>query len=150
MQKSGNLLFYGLILASEFVLTPYCWSADTYDASESLSNLLQYIAKGKVAQGDSLIETIDNAVETANADRLWVRDVFCGLTEEDEIRIRLRRAYTEGVEKGEAAGEARGLAEKDRYNKLVSALLSANRIDDLKSATTNPDKLSQLYTEYSL
>ena len=130
-------------------------SADTHDASESLSNLLQYIGKGKVAQGDTLIETIDNAVETANADRLWVRDVFCGLTEEDEIRIRLRRAYTEGMEKGEAAGEARGKAAgftegEAHYGKLVGALLADNRTQDLEAATKDPDKLAQLYKEYAL
>ena len=138
-------------------------SADTHDASESLSNLLQYIAKGKVAQGDALIEAIDVAVETANADRKWVRDVFCGLTEEDEIRIRLRRAYTEGEATGEARGKAAGIVEgkatglaegeargEARYGKLVSALLAEGRMQDLEAAAKNPDKLAQLYKEYSL
>ena len=121
-------------------------SADTHDASESLANLLQYVAKGEVASGDALIETIDNAVETANADRLWVREVFCGISAEQDIRVRLRGAYNEGA----AKGKAEGLAEKDRYNKLVAALLSEDRIDDLKAATKDPNKLEQLYAEYLL
>ena len=75
-----------------------------------LRNLLQYVDSGIVAS-DALVERIDKAVAKANEDRRWVKDVFCGISEAEDLKIQARIMKEEALKEGLAEGRERGLAE---------------------------------------
>lgn len=130
--------------------------------NERLGGLLQYVNEG-IVNDDPLVQRIDKAVAAANHDRKWVSEVFCGISEADDLRIQARiekedaraeglaEGRAEGRIKGRAEGRAEGAAEEQaRYGKLVTALISKGEIDRLQAAATDSTLLAKLYEEYGL
>ena len=68
------------------------------------------------------------------------------ITEYDEEAER-KFLKNEGREEGLAKGRK---LEAERMDKLVSELLKANRIDDLKKATSDSEFKSKLFREFNL
>lgn len=127
-----------------------------------LRSLLQYVRSG-VPDGNGLVERIDAAVEKANGDTKWVRDVFSVSTVEEnaERRVRIAERYYRkegvaegreiGIAEGRAQGRAEGAEQADaRYSALIETLLDAGRTDDLRRAACETDYRQQLYTELGI
>ncbi len=76
------------------------------------------------------------------------------LTEYDEDAER-KFLKNEGRKEGIAEGLEKGLKkgrkmEAERMDKLVSELLKANRVDDLKKATSDSEFKNKLFREFNL
>lgn len=127
---------------------------------EGVRNLLEYLENGRVARGDDLLGAMDAAVTKANADRKWVSKVLSVNTIYDDARhegLAQGRAegHAEGRAEGLVEGRAEGLAEglmegEARYNELVSILIAANRLDDLKRAVGDASYRQALFEEFAL
>lgn len=144
----------------------------------SLRSMLEYICDGTV-NSDPFVRLIDEAVSNANRDSKWVREVFCGISEAEDLKIQariekeiarkeglaegreqgrrdgfeqgMRDGMEQGIERGIEQGIEQGaLAAEDRYGKLVAALLGAGRIADLEAMTSDADLRATLYKEYDL
>ena len=139
-------------------------NASAYRAApEPLANLLQYVARGTVLQGDELVARIDAAVRKANADRKWVSDAMGIMTMERnhamllsiERREAEKRGREEGLAKGRAEGQAEGRAEgraegESRIKKLVSHLVADGRTDELVRIADDPQLVERLCEEYGI
>ena len=72
------------------------------------------------------------------------------LTEYDEARENEKlwnEAMAKGLEKGLAKGRK---MEAERMDRLVSELLKADRVDDLKKATSDSEFKNKLFLEFDL
>lgn len=80
------------------------------------------------------------------------------ITEYDEARENEKlwnEAMAKGLEKGLEKGLKKGLSEgrkmeAERMDRLVSELLKADRVDDLKKATSDSEFKNKLFREFNL
>ena len=76
------------------------------------------------------------------------------LTEYDEARENEKlwnEAMAKGLEKGLKKGLSEGRKmEAERMDRLVSELLKADRVDDLKKATSDSEFKNKLFREFNL
>ena len=106
----------------------------------------------------AVVKAVDNLPEDSPIKEFLLANIaevkeMC-LTEYDEDAER-KFLKNEGRKEGIAEGLEKGLAkgrkmEAERMDKLVSELLKANRIDDLKKATSDSEFKSKLFREFSL
>lgn len=129
------------------VLNASAWQEE--DAG-SLRNLLYYLHTGYVAD-DPLIEGIDAAVDRANGDARWSEMVWSVSTIEENDKRRTRMLVREAEERGVAKGIEQGVEQgENRLERLVNALLDANRIDDLQRQVNDEALRESLYEEFGL
>lgn len=124
------------------VLNAHAWR----DApTEGLRNLLEYVSKRKVPAGspDPLVARIDAEVERANRDAEWRAEAMGFMTLEQHYRAREQYAEEQGIEQGQAIGEA-------RYGRLVEALLAESRLEDLRKASEDAGYRHGLYEELGI
>lgn len=120
----------------------------------TLRNLLEYMHNGSVAE-DPLIEGIDAAVNEANADSRWSDMVWSVSTIEENDRRRARMMEREAMERGLAKGIEQGIQQgieqgEHRLERLVNALLDADRIDDLQRQVSDEAFRESLYEEFGI
>lgn len=120
-----------------------------------LIDLLRYVETG-VAAGP-LSSEIDEAVAQKNRDRKWVERVW-SVSSTDENLIRrchiqvneahkkgLREGFEQGIAEGRAQGIEQGIEQSEaQFAALTTALLEAERFDDLKRAATDKEFRDQL------
>ena len=71
--------------------------------------------------------------------------------EDEEEKVNVCKAIQGIEEKGRLAGRSEGIQiGAEREQKLTKALLSDNRIDDLKRALEDPDFRQKLLEEYGI
>lgn len=125
-----------------------------------LGRLLRYIYTDKVTEGDELLERIDAEVERYN-DTEWAMTMLDSMfVAEQEARIKGKRlgreeGRAEGREEGREEGRAEGREEgreegQERYAKLVELLMEADRLDDLKAASSDPQLRDRLFAEFGI
>ena len=103
-----------------------------------LKPLYAYINDSKCCD-DAFIKELDSSVQKYNSPE-W-RKKYMTL---QHIIEREREIAAE------AAAKAAAEAERDRVNRLHALLLDANRIDDLKKSTKDPEYQKQLFDEFDL
>lgn len=147
-------------------------NASAYEdvSDKELANLLNYIADGTVGDS-SLVRKINDMVSKANNDSRWVRQAMSVMTIEEDAAMQIRIAKRD-VERAKqdaarmvakARAEAKAEAvearvemerkaeqETNRYKKLTSALIEANRIDDLSNAIESPEAFEKLCKEFGI
>lgn len=107
-----------------------------------MRSLLEYVETGIVDEGDSLVSAIADKVAEVierSGGMFWSVD--------DEIELRTRYAFKDGVAEGMAEGEAKGEA---RLSALMEELLGSDRINDAKRASTDSTYRDELFKEFGI
>lgn len=139
-------------------------NASAYDAvkgDDELKSLLRYIHTEEMTEGDELVARIAAKVAYNNGDKEWRKRMLSPIeTVKQEARVQARievgeEARAEGLAEGHAKGLEEGRAEgreegEERLSKLIEALASQGRIDDIVAASSNPEKRRELYSEFGL
>ena len=86
-----------------------------------------------------MVVCIDAEVERANRDSEWKEKAMGFMTLEMDHRARERYAKEQGIAKAE-----------ERNNKLVEALLAADRVDDLRRSVKDVSFRQRLYKEFGI
>jgi len=135
-------------------------NASAYEAvrdNEGLRALLRYVLTDEFPEGDALLAAVDDEVERNNRDKAVIGmmiDTMTMLKQEARVQGRAEgreEGREEGRAEGRAEGHAEGLAEGiTRYESLVSALLDAERYDDLRRAAADPAYRDALFVELGI
>lgn len=131
-------------------------NASAYDAvegDEPLRSLLRYIQTEETTEGDELVARIAAEVAHNNGDKDWRKRMLSPIeTVKQEARVQARievgdEARAEGLAEGRAEGRAEG---EERLSKLIETLMGQGRIDDIRAASSDPEKRRELYSEFGL
>lgn len=104
------------------------------DISAPLKAFLDYLYDGTVH--DAYTERLQEELQMAKQNREWRREYMT-----------LKMRDLENIEKGKAEGRAEG---EQFMSRLMQALLSEKRYDDVQKAATDPNYRNQLYHEYGI
>ncbi len=110
-----------------------CTENGDENVSDELKNLLSYIADGEAS--DMLTTRLEEHVSIGRKSKEWRREYMLMAEYLDE-------AKAEGIKEGKQWGE--------RVTRLMSALVKAGRLEDLKRSTEDTAFLQQLLEEYDL
>lgn len=123
--------------------------ADRYQAILEFLDLVQ--KHGTLKPEDFGTSLCQEVVRTQNDVKQDQEKEGALMTVQNWVNEEAIAARQEGREEGRREGREEGLKEGAvRFGKLTSILLDANRIDDLKRATANPDFTERLYKEFGL